>query len=74
MVPPRFLCLNPDKVSIKELSRHMTVSNRIKQWKPPEEYKDWNDVVMRKPYIQKNQENKFQRDAAMAERRKGLKK
>ena len=68
------ICMDPDKVSVKELARNMTVSNRIKQWKPPDEFKDWNDVVMRKPYIQKNQENKFLRDVAMAERRKGLKK
>lgn len=67
------ICLDPDKVSVKELSKHMPLSNRVRQWKPPEEFKDWNDVVLRRPYIQKNQQNKFQRDAAMAERRKGLK-
>ena len=68
------ICMDPDKASVKELARNMTVSNRIKQWKPPDEFKDWNDVVMRKPYIQKNQENKFLRNVAMEERRKGLKK
>lgn len=68
------ICLDPDKVSVKELSKHLPLSNRVRQWKPPEEFKDWNDVVLGKPYIQKNQQNKFQRDAAMAERRKGLKK
>ena len=67
------ICLDPDKVSVKELSKHLPLSNRVRQWKPPEEYKDWNDVVLRRPYIQKNQQNKFQRDAAMAERRKRLK-
>ena len=65
--------LDPDKVSVKELSKHLPLSNRVRQWKPPEEFKDWNDVVLGKPYIQKNQQNKFQRDAAMAERRKRLK-
>lgn len=64
----------PDKASVRELARHMPLSGRVRQWKPPEEFKDWNDVVMQKPYIQKTEENKYQRDAALAERRKGLKR
>ena len=53
--------------------RHVSLGSRIRQWKPPEEFKDWNDVVMRRPYVQKTENNKFQRDAALAERRKGIK-
>ena len=67
------ILLDPEKASVKELVRHVSLSSRIQQWKPPEEFKDWNDVVMRRPYIQKTENNKFQRDVALAERRKGIK-
>lgn len=67
------ILLDPEKTTVKELDRHVNFCNRIQQWKPPEEFKDWNDVVMRRPYIQKAESNKFQRDAALAERRKGIK-
>ncbi len=62
--------LDPEKASITELAKHMSLSRRVGQWKPPQEFKDWNDVLMRKPCIQKNEDNKFQRDAGLEKRRK----
>jgi hypothetical protein len=62
------------ETTLQEVSRHMGFSNRMRQWKPPKTFKDWNDVIMNKPFIQLTQKDKFERDAALEKRRSsGLK-
>ena len=66
--------MSHDDTSLSELSQHFKIPKRVCQWKPPKTFKDWNDVIMNKPYIQKPDVNKFQRNKALEERRiKGLK-
>lgn len=66
--------MSHDDTSLSELSQHFKIPKRVCQWKPPEAFKDWNDVIMNKPYIQKPDVNKFQRNKALEERRsKGIK-
>ena len=66
--------MSHEDTSLSELSKHFMIPKRICQWKPPETFKDWNDVIMNKPYIQKPDVNKFQRNKALEERRiKGIK-
>ena len=66
--------MSHDDTSLSELSQHFKIPKRVCQWKPPETFKDWNDVIMNKPYIQKPDVNKFQRNKALEERRtKGIK-
>ena len=62
------------ETTLLEVSRHMGFSSRMRQWKPPKAFKDWNDVIMNKPFIQLTQKDKFERDAALEKRRSsGLK-
>ena len=62
------------ETTLQEVSRHMGFSSRMRQWKPPKAFKDWNDVIMNKPFIQLTQKDKFERDAALEKRRSsGLK-
>jgi hypothetical protein len=62
------------ETNLQEVSRHMGFSSRMRQWKPPKAFKDWNDVIMNKPFIQLIQKDKFERDAALEKRRSsGLK-
>lgn len=66
--------MSHDDTSLSKLSKYFWISKRVCQWKPPEAFKDWNDVIMNKPYIQKPDVNKFQRNKALEERRsKGIK-
>jgi hypothetical protein len=66
--------MSHDDTSLSELSQHFKIPKRVCQWKPPKTFKDWNDVIMNKPYIQKPDVNKFQRNKALEERRsKGIK-
>ena len=66
--------MSHDDTSLSELSKYFWIPKRVCQWKPPEAFKDWNDVIMNKPYIQKPDVNKFQRNKALEERRsKGIK-
>ena len=66
--------MSHDGTSLSELSKYFWIPKRVWQWKPPEAFKDWNDVIMNKPYIQKPDVNKFQRNKALEERRsKGIK-
>ena len=66
--------ISHDDTSLSELSKYFWIPKRVCQWKPPEAFKDWNDVIMNKPYIQKPDVNKFQRNKALEERRsKGIK-
>ena len=68
------LKMSHEGTSLAELSRHFKVPKRLSQWKPPKTFKDWNDVIMNKPYVQKEEVNKFQRNKALEQRRtKGLK-
>jgi hypothetical protein len=68
------LKMSHEGTSLAELSRHFKVPKRLSQWKPPMAFKDWNDVIMNKPYVQKEEVNKFQRNKALEQRRtKGLK-
>lgn len=57
------------ETTLQEVSRHMGFSSRMRQWKPPKAFKDWNDVIMNKPFIQLTQKDKFERDAALEKRR-----
>ena len=62
------------ETTLQEVSRHMDFSSRMRQRKPPKAFKDWNDVIMNKPFIQQTQKDKFERDAALEKRRSsGLK-
>lgn len=62
------------ETNLQKVSRHMGISSRMRQWKPPKAFKDWNDVIMNKPFIQLTQKDKFERDAALEKRRSsGLK-
>jgi hypothetical protein len=62
------------ETNLQEVSRHMGFSSRMRQWKPPKAFKDWNDVIMNKPFVQLTQKDKFERDAALEKRRSsGLK-
>ena len=63
------ILLPPDKATLSELGKHVKLSGRVFQWKPPREFKDWNDVIMRKPWRQLEAKNKFQRDEALEQRR-----
>ena len=66
--------MSHEDTSLSELSQHFKIPKRVCQWKPPKSFKDWNDVIMNKPYIQKPDVNKFQRNKALEERRtKGIK-
>jgi hypothetical protein len=58
-----------EETTLKEVSKHIRVSGRAKQWKPPRAYKDWNDVIMDRPLEQLEIKDKFQRDEALAKRR-----
>lgn len=50
------------KAGVKELSKHMGLSGRTQEWKPPSNYKDWNDVVRGMPLEALELKTKFQRD------------
>lgn len=63
------ILLPTGKENLTELSRHVRFSGRVKQWKPPMEFKDWNDVVMNKPWKPQASVNKFQRDENLQRRR-----
>ena len=66
--------MSHEDTSLSELSQHFKIPKRVCQWKPPKSFKDWNDVIMNKPYIQKPDVNKFPRNKALEERRtKGIK-
>ena len=62
------LKMSHEGTSLAELSRHFKVPKRLSQWKPPKTFKDWNDVIMNKPYVQKEEVNKFQRNKALEQR------
>ena len=66
--------LPPEKTTLTELAKHVRLSGRVSQWKPPKEFKDWNDVIMRKPFRQVETTNKFRRDEALEQRRNKGKK
>ena len=66
--------MSHDDATLAELSRHFRIPKRLSQWKPPKTFKDWNDVIMNKPFVQTVEPNKFQRNQALEERRsKGFK-
>lgn len=50
------------KASVKELSKQMKLSGRTEVWKPPANYKDWNDVVRGMPIEALQMKTKFQRE------------
>ena len=61
--------LSHDETSLSELSKHFRIPKRLSLWKPPKTFKDWNDVIMNKPFVQTEEVNKFQRNKALEERR-----
>ena len=65
----REVALKEEETTLQEVSRHMGFSNRMRQWKPPMAFKDWNDVIMNKPWVPLAQKDKFERDAALERRR-----
>lgn len=66
--------MSHDDTTLAELSKHFRIPKRLSQWKPPKTFKDWNDVIMNKPFVQTVEPNKFQRNQALEERRtKGIK-
>lgn len=65
----REVALKEEETTLQEVSRHMAFSNRMRQWKPPKAFKDWNDVIMDKPWVPLAQKDKFERDAALERRR-----
>ena len=67
-VEDKDVLLPPEAVSLTELGKHVRLSGRVKN-KPPKEFKDWNDVIMRRPWEQLETTNKFQRDEALEQRR-----
>ena len=50
------------KASVKKLSKELSLSGRVEQWKPPINFKDWNDVVRGMPLEALELKTKFQRD------------
>lgn len=54
--------MSTGKASVKELEKHMKPSGRSASWKPPANYKDWNDVVRGMPLEALELKTKFQRD------------
>lgn len=54
------------KASVKELSKQMKLSGRTEVWKPPVNYKDWNDVVRGMPIEALQMKTKFQREENLA--------
>jgi len=68
------MLFEPEKATLTEVAKHMKLEKRIRQWKPPREFKDWNDVIMKKPMEQGIITSKFQRDEQLEKRRtSGLK-
>ena len=61
--------MSHDDTTLAELSKHFRIPKRLSQWKPPKTFKDWNDVIMNKPFVQTVEPNKFQRNQALEERR-----
>lgn len=50
------------KANAMELSKQLGLSDRTEMWKPPLNYKDWNDVVRGMPLEALQLKTKFQRD------------
>lgn len=50
------------KATVEELSKNIQLSGRVKVWKPPVNFKDWNDVVRGMPLDALELKTKFQRD------------
>ena len=50
------------KANAMELSKQLGLSGRTEMWKPPLNYKDWNDVVRGMPLEALQLKTKFQRD------------
>ena len=66
--------MSHDDATLAEVSKHFRIPKRLSQWKPPKTFKDWNDVIMNKPFVQTVEPNKFQRNQALEKRRaKGIK-
>ena len=66
--------MSHDDTTLAELSRHFRIPKRLSQCKPPKTFKDWNDVIMNKPFVQTVEPTKFQRNRALEEKRtKGIK-
>lgn len=66
--------LLPEKdSSVNILNKHLPLEGKAGEWKADASFKDWNDVVMGKRAEIVIHKNKFQRDDALAERRRGMK-
>ena len=72
-VEDKDVLLLPDAVSLTELNRLVRLSGKVRLYKPPKEFKDWNDVIMHRPWVMLETANKFQRDRNLAARRGGMK-
>lgn len=61
-----------EKASVKELTRQLNLSGRTEVWKPPSNYKDWNDVVRQMPMEALELKTKFQRDEHLSKIRQEM--
>lgn len=61
-----------DKASVKDLTKKLGLSGRTEVWKPPSNYKDWNDVVRGMPVEALQLKTKFQRDEHLRQIRDGI--
>lgn len=66
--------VNPDRPLYSEVGQHLTLRHRMGQWRPPADFKDWNDCLLDKRIEPKILPSKFDRDENLAGRRSsGLK-
>lgn len=66
--------LDADKANINDLKAIVNPKRKFMEWKAPENFKDWNDVVMNRPYKQEEQKkSKYDRDESLRQKRAGIK-
>lgn len=63
------LLFDENSVSLKELCKSVSMRYKVGQWKAPENFKDWNDVVMNKPEKVVETKTKFQRNERLRQAR-----
>lgn len=63
--------LLPMTSNLNELKKFISLKLDYGVWKPPKEFKDWNDVVMNRPMIDIRKSSKYERNDHLRESRKG---
>ena len=56
-----------------EIGQHISIKQKLGQWLPPGEFKDWNDCLLGKTIEPVISPTKRDRDANLAQRRTSLK-